>query len=329
MTAAANDHGRAPRRWFSLSNPGGVLSRRERFARWLARFSLPPERWHATHRLAAGVALSAAAFALGKQGLHAFGAGVFAPGEVTHIGAEVAELSQRIEAARKTVEKLPALRKATENRGALTRFESPSDIGQWKALSALAADSGMALRSLAPGERAGEGAASARAVRLKAEANFAAVAAFLNGLSTLPSLAVPIDMRIERMDGELAIDATLRVFDVLRSNPHGTHRATESDASVSAEAAPRAADDSTGLFEDPFATSASATIPEADNLRLIGLMHADARGLALIGNEQGVAFYAPGEGLGVERVVSVSSHGVTLAAGARKRRVTFEQEDRP
>jgi hypothetical protein len=214
-------------------------------------------------------------------------------------------------------------------------------MDQWQALSALVADSGMALRSLEPGERAGEGAASARALRLKAVANFAALAAFLNGLSRLPSLAVPVAMRIERTDGELSIDATLRLFDFLRSNPRGIRRATEpaaeasarasaqTSADASAAAAPRAVRDSIGDFVDPFATSAGTIASGAGNVQLLGLMRAGPRGLALIGTEQGAAFYVPGEGLGAERVVSVDSHGVTLAAGARKRRVTFQQEGRP
>jgi hypothetical protein len=218
-------------------------------------------------------------------------------------------------------------------------------MDQWQALSALVTDSGMALRSLEPGERAGEGAASARALRLKAVANFAALAAFLNGLSRLPSLAVPVAMRIERTDGELSIDATLRLFDFLRSNPRGIRRATEpaaeasarasvqasadASADASAAAAPRAVRDSIGDFVDPFATSAGTIASGAGNVQLLGLMRAGPRGLALIGTEQGAAFYVPGEGLGAERVVSVDSHGVTLAAGTRKRRVTFQQEGRP
>jgi hypothetical protein len=189
--------------------------------------------------------------------------------------------------------------------------------GPWHAISSLADRSGMTLRSLQPGARSGDGDEAARLVRIEACANFAAFFSFLQGLSTLPSLVIPLKMSVERGSEGLAIDATLQVFDALPAAPEG------------AEVSSPPPDDSPGWFADPFATLDSAHSLGAGPLRLLGLMHDEARGLALIETPAGTAVYMHGQTVGAERIVSVDASGVTLASHAQKRVMKLADEPMP
>ncbi|MEA3117218.1 MAG: hypothetical protein QOI13_488, partial [Paraburkholderia sp.] len=185
---------------------------------------------------------------------------------------------------------------------------------QWQAISSLAARSGMTLRSLEPGALSGDGIRAARQVRIAARANFAAFFAFLRGLPTLPSLVVPVAMNVGRAEHGLAIDATLWVFDALPAAPQAV------------EAAPVGSDESPGRFADPFSASGAGLGADADGLRLVGLMHMQTRGLAVIETENGAAVYAPGQAIGAERIVSIDARGVMLASDAAKRVLTLAKE---
>jgi hypothetical protein len=318
MSAFAKNGRQEPPPWASPAD--GARSCGKRFARWLRRLASPPERWDATHRLLSYAALAAAVFAIGTHGWRAAGIGAAARAMKAGSGAELAELGLRVEDARAALGRLPALREAVgkaQKRRALSGVASHSPAGQWHAISSLAAQSGMTLRSLQPGARSGDGAQAARLVRIAARANFTAFLAFLRGLPTLPSLVVPLAMRVERANDGLAIDATLQVFDQMPAAPRP------------AEASPASPDDGPGGFADPFAAVGTARGAGAGKLRLVGLMHEGARGRALIETALGTDVYVPGQTVGAERIVSVDARGVTLASRAQRRVMTLADENAP
>ncbi len=301
-----NDGREGPLPW--ASHAGAAPSYGERLRRWLACFASPPERWGGPHRLLSWVTLAALAFAIGMPCWRAAGIG-----EAAASDASIPELERRVEAARAALARLPALREAVrEPPGASADAASRSPTAQWQAISSLAVRSGMTLRSLEPGAPTGDGIRAVRHVRIAARANFAAFFAFLQGLPTLPSLVVPVAMQVGRTEEGLAIDATLQVFDALPAAPHLV------------EAAPVARDDGPGWFADPF--SASGAGADAGGLRLVGLMHAPTRGLALFETERGAAVYVPGQALGAERIVSIDARGVTLASNGARRVMTLAKE---
>jgi hypothetical protein len=242
----------------------------ERFARWFARLASPPERWSATHRLFCCSALAAVAFVIGTHGWRAVGVGAAVRATKMGSGAELALLEQRIEDARAKLKRLPAMKEAalqSQKQRGLDGAAPVLSAGPWHAISSLAGRSGMTLRSLQPGARSGAGDEAARLVRIEARANFAAFFSFLQGLSTLPSLVIPLKMRVERGNEGLVIDATLQVIDALPAAPEG------------AEVSSPAPDDSPGWFADPFAALGAAPSAGAGPLRLLGLCMKRREGL--------------------------------------------------
>jgi hypothetical protein len=77
--------------------PGSFI---ERFARWFARLTSPPERWSAAHRVFCCAVLAAVAFVIGTHGWRAVGVGAALRATKMGSGAELALLEQRIEDAR-------------------------------------------------------------------------------------------------------------------------------------------------------------------------------------------------------------------------------------
>jgi hypothetical protein len=299
----------------------------ERFARWFARLASPPERWSATHRLFCCSALAAVAFVIGTHGWRAVGVGAAVRATKMGSGAELALLEQRIEDARAKLKRLPAMKEAalqSQKQRGLDGAAPVLSAGPWHAISSLAGRSGMTLRSLQPGARSGDGDEAARLVRIEARANFAAFFSFLQGLSTLPSLVIPLKMRVGRGNEWLVIDATLQVIDATLPVIDALPAAPEG-----AEVSSPAPDDSPGWFADSFAALSAAPSAGAGPLRLLGLMHEAARGLALIETAAGTAVYMPGQTVGAERIVSVDARGVTLARHAQKRVMRLADEPIP
>jgi hypothetical protein len=288
---------------------GNASSGQDRFWRWLSGLTARPEHWCSSHRLLLGVVLAAVAFATGVHGWRAAGVGMPVEND-----AELAHLQRRVDEARAALVKLPVLRSAAAKRGALADDANSSRAAQWQAISSLAARSGVALQSLEPGAgaRSGDGVQAARHLRIVARASFAQWLAFLQGLPTLPSLVVPTALRVERADNALAIEATLRVYEAL---PAGGHEARESAA----------APDETLELADPFGAVNAAPAATLAPMRLLGVIHGKAQGLAMFETETGLAVYESGQALGAERIVGIDAHGVTLASREGRRVLTFPE----
>jgi hypothetical protein len=281
---------------FGQSRVGGSL------ADWLAHVLVPPEAWGGRRRLTVAAVIAAAVFGLGAQGWRAADLGGVQAGR-----AALDDAQRRVSDARASVSRLPAMRAAAalESRGARTHGSSSAD--RWHAISDLAAQSGLTLRTLEPAETRGEGIATVRPMRLTAQADFAELLDFLQGLSNLPMLAVPADLLVKRDADALAIGMTLSVFDALPS------KAVQPRDDSGNE------DDSDVWFADPFAAEHSATANDSGSLRLVGMLRQGTRGLALLQTAQGVTAVAAGQLLGEEKITRIDARGVTLAnrGGAR------------
>lgn len=314
MSAVARKRLRSAFNWIALTAERSRLHR-QRFPRWLASFSSPPERWSRAHRLVAYVALTAIAFAAAEHGWRAAGIGASS----TASRAALADIERRVEDARAALAQLPSMRENARKRGVPGETVPRSPAAQWQAISALAQRSGMTLRSLEPGTVVGDGIRKARPVRVVADGDFASFVGFVQALPTLPSLAVPFALQLERTNEGLAMDATLRVYDAL---PGDSFRQDPAGAGV------ETADDGPGWFADPFAIPGARAGTGADEIRLIGLIHANARarGIALLETADGASVYVPGQTIGTERIVSIDSRGVTLAGRGRLRVMTLAKE---
>jgi hypothetical protein len=281
---------------FGQSRAGASL------ADWLAHVRVPPEAWGGRRRLTVAAVIAAAVFGLGVQGWRAADLGGVEAGR-----AALDDAQRRVSDARASVSRLPAMRAAAALESRAERVHGWSSADSWRAISDLAAQSGLNLRTLEPAETRGEGIETVRPMRLTAQAHFAELLDFLQGLSNLPMLAVPADLEVKRDADALAIGMALNVFDALPS------KAAQPSADSGDD------DDSDMWFADPFAVEHSATANDAGQLRLVGMLRQGKRGLALLETAQGVTAVAAGESVGDEKVTRIDARGVTLAnrGGAR------------
>ncbi|CAN7182008.1 type 4a pilus biogenesis protein PilO [Trinickia sp. LjRoot230] len=300
------------RRLSSASRPGwlrgglaGVASERAgRLGGWFAVWFSAPHAWSGAHRLLSAVALSAVAFAVCTHGWRVAG---LAGSGADDSRVTFAELERRVADARSKVASLPALRRSVQSEHALAASAASgaraTTAGHWQAISALAARSGMTLRSLEPGTQSGGGAEASRPVRLTAQTTFAAFVSFLQGVATLPSLVVPTEIRLQPAPDGLTLEATLDVFEALPAAPRATSNS------------PAERDDGEVWLGDPFDGTRLAARSGIPALDLVGLMLEETRGLALFDASGRGEIYLPGQLIAGQRLLRVDAHGVTLASG--------------
>lgn len=299
---------RASREGWLRGGLAGVASARAgRLGGWLAVWFSAPHAWSGAHRLLSAAALSAVAFAVCTHGWRAAGLAGSGAGDSR---VTLAELERRVADARSKVASLPALRRSVQSGHALAASAASAasgpratTAGHWQAISALAARSGMTLRSLEPGTQSGGGEEVSRPVRLAAQTTFAAFVSFLQGVATLPSLVVPTEIRLQPASDGLTLEATLDVFEALPAAPRA------------ASNAPAERDDGEVWLGDPFDGTRLAARSGIPALDLVGLMLEETRGLALFDAGGQGEIYLPGQLIAGQRLLRVDAHGVTLASG--------------
>jgi hypothetical protein len=226
--------------------------------------------------------------------------------------------------ARRALAQLPSLRReaaasdatpaaiATASR-ASKQWTSADDV---RVVSELAAQNGVALLAVEPGAASGTGAQSERPLQLAARTDFIHLMSFMRGLVELPVLMVPVDVVIKRDGSALSVSAALRVYSGLRPPPASLTTQELADASLGSD------DEEDVVFFDPFSPAqmqATVDLPGQPQLRLVGLLHDRARGLALFDTPEGATTVASGQQIGDERVTRFDTFGITLAKGAATR----------
>jgi Tfp pilus assembly protein PilO len=296
-----------------MSRPQGGVGL-GRFEDWLSSLRMPLEAWTGARRLALGTLIAVAVFGIGARAWDAADLG-----RTSASRAELADVEHRLSEARTAVARLSALR--SEMAHAMTSLDdrAGSSIGNWHAVSALAAQSGFTLSTLEPAKPYGEGIEAARPVRLVARANFAGLLDFLQGLPGLPVLVVPADLHVKRDAGDLSISMTLAFFDALPSS-----------LAPPAVAASDPGDDEANeaWFADPFAAAPAALPNAGPALQLVGLLREGNRGLALLAESDGAIALEIGQSIGPEKVTRIDDRGVTLSSGAGTRLLTLAEGKR-
>jgi len=174
----------------------------------------------------------------------------------------------------------------------------------------------VALLAVEPGAASGTGAQSERPLQLAARTDFIHLMSFMRGLVELPVLMVPVDVVIKRDGSALSVSAALRVYSGLRPAPASLTTQELADASLDSD------DEEDVVFFDPFSPAqmqATIDLPGQPQLRLVGLLHDRARGLALFDTPEGATTVASGQQIGDERVTRFDTFGITLAKGAATR----------
>ncbi|BBU28560.1 hypothetical protein BTHE68_22940 [Burkholderia sp. THE68] len=147
-----------------------------------------------------------------------------------------------------------------------------------------------------------------RALKLRADGTFAEMRRFLEALAGLPRLVVPENVQIRRQTGELAIEATLRIFETLPA--------------VSPAAAPRA----NAFIVDPFGGADAAA--QGGDMLLVGTFVGRHRAMALLQSGHDVDGFAPGQKVGDEWLGRVLPRAVELARNDGMSRKLTLAEDR-
>lgn len=267
-----------------VETPGGA-----KLGEWCSALIAAPERWRGTHRLWVAAGIASAAFSLGMHGSTTLR---LAPNAASD--AALAELQRRVDDARSKASALPELQQAVQAQRLASGYAESTRPAAWQSIATVAAGSGMTLQSVEPGEHTAARHDAVRLVRIEARSTFTSFLAFLSALSSLPMLAVPVELKLEREEQGLLLQAVLAVHDTLPGVP------------LPPVDGPRA-------FGDPFVAPSTALLGPASELRLAGLMIEGARSLALIEADGQGAIYLPGQMLGRERVMRIGSASVTLA----------------
>ncbi len=282
---------------------------------------MPLVAWSRRRRLLAALLIALAVFGLGANAWVAADLG----------GAEASRLllgeaQRRVDKARAAVAQIPALRAsaaATRSTRPAVEWTSTDDV---RAVSQLAARSGMTLLTLEPGTLSGTGIDAVRPLRMTAQADFAQLVVFLRALSSLPILVVPGEVSVKRpkedasrrQDGTLSVSATLNVFNALRP--------LNSVEDLLADDA--AGDEEDVVFYDPFSAPSTrgARLSDAVALRLVGLLYDLARGLALVETADGETTLEAGQRIRDESVARIDERGITLATrDGDAHTLTFEE----
>ncbi|WP_144110068.1 hypothetical protein [Paraburkholderia sp. BCC1886] len=295
---------------------GSAASAQLSVSHWLAVLRVPLGAWSVRRRLAVAGLIATCVFVIGLQASLATDFGGIEASRTT-----LAATTRQFEEARRSLAQLPALRERAAAFPARLKAASTS-ADDVRMVSELAAQSNVALLAVEPGALSGTGPQSMRALQLTAHTDFVHLMAFLHALGELPVLVVPVDVTLKREAHALAMSATLHVFHALRPVAASATAGGVSDDSLDAD------DEDDVVFFDPFLlpqTSASGNLAELSQLRLAGLLHDRARGLALIDTPDGPTTVAQGQQIGAERVTRLDGFGITLVDGAATRTLAFAE----
>jgi len=306
---------------------GSAASARPMLSHWLKRARAPLEAWSGRRRRAVALLIAALVFGLGAQGWIVADLGGV---EASRTALEAA--TRHLADAKRSLAQLPALRReaaasatasaSTPAMTSSTGSPAPSSVDDVRIVSELAAQNGVTLIALEPGAASGTGAESMRPLQLAARTDFVHLMAFLRGLLDLPVLIVPVDVTVKRDGAALSVSATLRVFNALRPVP------LTASAAAFAEEDADSADADNIVFFDPFSRPqmrAAGDLPDASQLRLVGVLHDGQRGLALLDTPEGATTVASGQQIGAERVTRFDALGITLVNGGTTRTLALEE----
>lgn len=296
---------------------GALTSARPSVSHWMKRARLPLEAWSRRRRRVAAWLIAAFVFTLGAHGWNVADLGGI---EASQAALEAG--TQRLVNAKRALAQLPALRREAAM-APTTRAESWSSADDVRIVSELAAQNSVALLALEPGAASGVGTDSMRPLQFTAHTDFAHLMAFLRGLQDLPVLIVPVDVMVKRDAASLLVHATLRVFGALRPAPTSAVADAFADDSLDSE------DEEELVFFDPFSLpqmQATGELPDAAQLRLVGLLHDRTHGLALLDTPGGIATVESGQQIGAERVTKLDASGITLGKGSATRVLALTED---
>ncbi|WP_087751786.1 hypothetical protein [Paraburkholderia caledonica] len=297
----------------------GVPRPRVSLSHALKRLRAPLHTWSPRRRWAIALLIALVVFSLGAHGWIVADLGRLAASRAALLAS-----AEHLADARRALAQLPSLRReaaasdatpaaiATASR-ASKQWTSADDV---RVVSELAAQNGVALLAVEPGAASGTGAQSERPLQLAARTDFIHLMSFMRGLIELPVLMVPVDVVIKRDGSALSVSAALRVYSGLRPAPASLTTQELADASLDSD------DEEDVVFFDPFSPAqmqATVDLPGQPQLRLVGLLHDRARGLALFDTPEGATTVASGQQIGDERVTRFDTFGITLAKGAATR----------
>lgn len=297
----------------------GVPRPRVSLSHALKRLRAPLHTWSPRRRWAIALLIALVVFSLGAHGWIVADLGRLAASRAALLAS-----AEHLADARRALAQLPSLRReaaasdatpaaiATASR-ASKQWTSADDV---RVVSELAAQNGVALLAVEPGAASGTGAQSERPLQLAARTDFIHLMSFMRGLIELPVLMVPVDVVIKRDGSALSVSAALRVYSGLRPAPASLTTQELADASLDSD------DEEDVVFFDPFSPAqmqATIDLPGQPQLRLVGLLHDRARGLALFDTPEGATTVASGQQIGDERVTRFDTFGITLAKGAATR----------
>jgi hypothetical protein len=112
------------------------------------------------------------------------------------------------------------------------------------------------------------------------------------------------------------------VYSGLRPAPAKLSVQELADASLDSD------DEEDVVFFDPFSPTqmhAGGDLPGVSQLRLVGMLHDRARGLALFDTPDGAATVESGQQIGDERVTRFDAFGITLAKGNATRTLALTE----
>ncbi|RKU02974.1 pilus assembly protein [Burkholderia sp. Nafp2/4-1b] len=199
------------------------------------------------------------------------------------------------------------------------RDASSARAQMWPALmlelADLAGESGLQIASLEPRHAEDPAPDGRRTVKVVADGNFPALLRLMDGLASFSALAVPSAVHVERTPRASRIDMTIDVYPAL------------SGARVLGGTARPLAGARRG---DPFGGADSSAMVDDAVPRLAGTIRDARAGLALFDAGDGAfSTVAPGEALGVSRVVTIGTDAVTLATADGIRRFVVDDGGRP
>lgn len=286
-------------------------------SRLIERARVPLDAWSARRRWVAALLIVITVFALGAHGWIVADLGGV---EASRVALKAS--AERLAHARRTLAQLPTLRAEVAATPAARSPASWSSADDVRVVSELATQNGVTLLTVVPGAATGEGAQSEHPLQLAARTDYVHLMAFLRGLSDLPVLIVPVDVTVKREDKSLSVSATLRVFSALRPVEFNSPADSFVDESLDAD------DEEDVVFFDPFLLPSmfvEGDLSDASQLRLVGLLHDHAGGLALLDTPDGAATVASGQQIGAERVTRLDAHGITLAKGDATRTLSLTE----
>ncbi|CAB3794635.1 hypothetical protein LMG28614_03973 [Paraburkholderia ultramafica] len=296
---------------------GGAASAQLSLSHWIKRLRVPPDAWSLRRRWLVALLIAGLVFGLGAHG--------WIVADLAGVEASRAALTasvQRLADARRALAQLPLLRRAAATTAVVPSAAPWSSADDVRIVSELAAQNSVALLAVEPGAVVGEGVERMRPVQLTAHTDFVHLMAFLHGLSDLPVLIVPVDVTVKQEAASLAVSATLRVFSALRP-------VSSNDAAHAFDGASLDSDDDEDIvFFDPFSLpqmQAADELPDASQLRLVGVLRDRTRGMALLDTPDGATTVVAGQQLGAERVTRLDALAITLARGGTTRTLALAE----